>query len=129
MPSYDRALHALRSWLDSWSGIGHVAAVMARHGYDEKGWGRRSTRPDGALPDKRDGHRVGAHAVAGGASGSVGCAEQPSVKRMRQPRGFRLWKVRRTPSSILSMRGESSTTCAPTAVPTMSRTPRRNFTM
>ncbi len=25
MPSYDRALHALRSWLDSWSGLGHVA--------------------------------------------------------------------------------------------------------
>jgi hypothetical protein len=45
MPSYDRALHALRSWLDSWSGIGHVAVGMARQGYDlqltrydEKGW-------------------------------------------------------------------------------------------
>jgi hypothetical protein len=25
MPSYDRALHALRTWLDSWPGIGHVA--------------------------------------------------------------------------------------------------------
>jgi hypothetical protein len=25
MPSYDRALHALGSWLDSWAGIGHVA--------------------------------------------------------------------------------------------------------
>ena len=24
-PSYDLALYALRSWLDSWSGIGHVA--------------------------------------------------------------------------------------------------------
>jgi hypothetical protein len=24
LPSYDRALHALRTWLDSWSGIGHV---------------------------------------------------------------------------------------------------------
>jgi hypothetical protein len=34
MPSYDRALHALRSWLDSWSGIGHVAVGMARQGYD-----------------------------------------------------------------------------------------------
>ena len=32
MPSYDRALHALRSWLDSWSGIGHVAVGMARQG-------------------------------------------------------------------------------------------------
>ena len=45
MPSYDRALHALRNWLDSWSGIGHVAVGMARQAYDlqltrydEKGW-------------------------------------------------------------------------------------------
>jgi len=45
MPSYHRALLALRSWLDSWSGIGHVTAGMARQGYDlqltrydEKGW-------------------------------------------------------------------------------------------
>jgi hypothetical protein len=45
MPSYDRALWALRSWLDSWSGIGHVAVSMARQGYDlqltrydERGW-------------------------------------------------------------------------------------------
>jgi hypothetical protein len=45
LPSYDRALHALRSWLDSWSGIGHVAVGMARQGYDlqltrydERGW-------------------------------------------------------------------------------------------
>jgi len=34
MPSYDRALHALRTWLDSWSGIGHVAVGMHRQGYD-----------------------------------------------------------------------------------------------
>jgi hypothetical protein len=45
MPSYDRALHALRTWLDSWPGVGHVAVGMARQGYDlqltrydEKGW-------------------------------------------------------------------------------------------
>jgi hypothetical protein len=45
LPSYDRALHALRNWLDSWSGIGRVAVGMARQGYDlqltrydEKGW-------------------------------------------------------------------------------------------
>jgi len=30
MPSYPRALHALRTWLDSWPGIGHVA-VGIRH--------------------------------------------------------------------------------------------------
>ena len=45
LPSYDRALHALRTWLDSWAGIGRVAVGMARQGYDlqltrydEKGW-------------------------------------------------------------------------------------------
>ena len=45
MPSLDRALHALRTWLDCWSGIGHVVVGMARQGYDlqltrydEKGW-------------------------------------------------------------------------------------------
>jgi hypothetical protein len=44
-PFYDRALHALRSWLDSWAGIGHVAVGMHRQGYDlqltqydERGW-------------------------------------------------------------------------------------------
>ena len=45
MPSYDRALWALRFWLDSWAGIGAIATGMARQGYDlqltrydEKGW-------------------------------------------------------------------------------------------
>jgi hypothetical protein len=45
MPSYDRALHALRTWLDSWAGIGQVAVGMHRQGfdlqltqYDERGW-------------------------------------------------------------------------------------------
>jgi hypothetical protein len=45
IPSYDRALHALRSWLDSWAGIGHGAVGMRRQGfdlqltqYDERGW-------------------------------------------------------------------------------------------
>ena len=45
MPSYDRALHALRTWLDSWAGIGHVAVGMRRQGYDlqltqydDRGW-------------------------------------------------------------------------------------------
>jgi hypothetical protein len=43
--SYDRALHALRTWLDSWAGIGHVTVGMHRQGYDlqltqydERGW-------------------------------------------------------------------------------------------
>jgi hypothetical protein len=45
MSSYDRALHVLRAWLDSWPCIGHVAVGMARQGYDlqltrydERGW-------------------------------------------------------------------------------------------
>jgi hypothetical protein len=45
LPSYDRALWALRMWLDSWSGIGHVAVGMHRQGYDlqltqydDRGW-------------------------------------------------------------------------------------------
>jgi hypothetical protein len=45
MPSYDRALYGLRTWLDSWAGIGRVAIGMARQGYDlqltrydERGW-------------------------------------------------------------------------------------------
>jgi len=34
LPSYDRALWALRTWLDSWTGIGHVLdahPVRCRH--------------------------------------------------------------------------------------------------
>ena len=45
LASYDRSLHALRTWLDSWAGIGRVAVGMARQGYDlqltrydERGW-------------------------------------------------------------------------------------------
>ena len=45
LPSYDRALWALRTWLDSWSGIGHVTVDMHRQGndlqltrYDNRGW-------------------------------------------------------------------------------------------
>ena len=30
LPSYDRALHALRFWLDSWDGLGRIALGMAR---------------------------------------------------------------------------------------------------
>jgi len=54
MPSYDRALHALRTWLDSWSGIGHVAVGMARQD-----------------ATTLDGHRMGSHAVACDAAGGV----------------------------------------------------------
>ncbi len=44
-PSHDRALWALRTWLDSWAGIGRIAVGMAHQGYDlqltrydERGW-------------------------------------------------------------------------------------------
>ena len=44
-PSYDRALWALRFWLDSWRGIDDVERGMERQGfdlqltrYDERGW-------------------------------------------------------------------------------------------
>src|SRR3989449_9961923 len=70
MPSYDRALHALRTWLDSWSGIGHVAVGMARQGYDlqltrydEKGW-RAMSYTSGKLAHERNRHRMGPHTVA-----------------------------------------------------------------
>ena len=87
MPSYDRALHALRTLLDSWAGIGHVAVGMARQGYDlqltrydEKGW--RATFYTTGMEHSRtsDGHRMGAHAVARDAAGGVGGA------RERRPR-------------------------------------------
>ena len=33
-PPYDHALWALRTWLDSWSGIGRIAVGMHRQGFD-----------------------------------------------------------------------------------------------
>jgi hypothetical protein len=39
MPLYDRVLRALRTWLDSWSGVGHVAAGMDRQSYDLQRYG------------------------------------------------------------------------------------------
>jgi hypothetical protein len=45
MSSYDRALWALRTWLDSWAGIGRIAVGMASQGYklqltqyDDRDW-------------------------------------------------------------------------------------------
>jgi hypothetical protein len=45
MPSYDCALRALRTWLESWPGVGHVAIGMHRQGFDlqltqshDRGW-------------------------------------------------------------------------------------------
>jgi hypothetical protein len=44
-PSYDRSLWALRTWLDSWSGIGRVVVGMARQGYDLQLTRYDETRP------------------------------------------------------------------------------------
>ena len=80
IPSYDRALWALRTWLDSWPGIGHVAVGMHRQGfdlqltqYDERGW-RATFYTTGMelLADQRDRRRVGAHTVERDAAGGVG---------------------------------------------------------
>ena len=55
-PSYDHALHELRTWLDSWAGIGRIAVGMARQGYD-----LQLTRYD-----ERDGLGVGAYTLSSG---------------------------------------------------------------
>src|SRR5262245_16192273 len=45
MPSHHPALHTVRSYLDSWAGLGRIAVGMAHQGYDlqltrydERGW-------------------------------------------------------------------------------------------
>jgi hypothetical protein len=89
MPSYDRALHALRSWLDSWPGVGHVAVGMHRQGYDlqltpydDRGW--RATFYTTGMehsPTSATGTAWGAHAVARDAAGGVGGVEEVLVAR------------------------------------------------
>ena len=63
-PSYDRSLWALRTRLDSWSGVGRVAVGMAHQGYDlqltrydARGWrGRiRLLSDDGGCPTSTSG--------------------------------------------------------------------------
>jgi len=96
MPSYDRALDALRTWLDSWSGIGHVVVGMVRQGfdlqltrYDEKLASHILCDRDGAPAYERDGHGLGAGAVAGGAEGGVG-----GVREQRPMTGRRKARLR-----------------------------------
>jgi hypothetical protein len=70
-PPYDRALWALRTWLDSWSGIGRIALGMHRQGfdlqltqYDERGW--RATFYTTGMehsPTSATGTGKGAHAL------------------------------------------------------------------
>jgi hypothetical protein len=67
LPSYDRALHALRTWLDAWSGIGRIAVGMAHLGldiqltrYDERSWRATFYTTGWSIRHERDRHRVGA---------------------------------------------------------------------
>jgi hypothetical protein len=81
MPSYARALHALRTWLDSWSGIGHVAVGMAHQGfdlqltrYDERGW--RATFYTAGMEHSPTSATGTGYAVARDATGGVGGAQE-----------------------------------------------------
>jgi hypothetical protein len=73
MPSYDRALWALRTWLDSWPGVGHVAVgMLARDVLHDR---------HGTLTDERDRHRLGADAVVRGAARGVAARQGEVAKR------------------------------------------------
>jgi hypothetical protein len=78
-PSYDPALWALRTWLDSWAGIGRIAVGMARQGYDlqltrydERGWRATFYTTGMSIRPRADGHRMGPRAAARDAAGGVG---------------------------------------------------------
>jgi len=68
MLSYDSALWTLRTWLDSWSGVGYVAVGMHRQGYDlqltqydDRGWRATfSTTGMEHSPTSATGTRLGA---------------------------------------------------------------------
>jgi hypothetical protein len=95
LPSYDRALWALRTWLDSWEGLGHVAVGTARQRYDlqltryaERGW--RATFYTAGMehsPTSATGtgwERTPWHAVQGG----LGSADQGRVEYSSPDRGL-----------------------------------------
>src|SRR5262249_7934451 len=80
LPSYDRALWAVRTWLDSWPGIGHVAVGMHRQGfdlqltqYDERGW-RATFYATGMQPPR---------------TGAPGAGGEPTPWRAAQRAAFR----------------------------------------
>jgi len=83
MLSYDRALWALRTWFDSWPGVGHVAVGMDRRGFDlqltqyDDRWWRATFYTTGMehSPTSATGTGVGARAVARDAAGGVGGVE------------------------------------------------------
>jgi hypothetical protein len=72
-------LPALRSWLDSWPGIGAVRVGMHRQGYDLQltRLARDLLRDGrGALADERHRVGVGDDALASGSGGGAGRAEE-----------------------------------------------------
>src|SRR5262245_65946230 len=80
-PPYDRAPWALRAWLDSWPGIGHVAVGMHRQGfdlqlrqYDERDGGRPFTRREWNTRPRARRARLRGHAMARDPAGGVGGA-------------------------------------------------------
>ena len=89
-----RSLLALvRVWLGTWSGIGLVAAGMARQGYDlsltrydERGW--RATfyvKRDGALGHGRDRLGLRVYPLGGSTASRVGDASGRMIPRRRGP--------------------------------------------
>lgn len=48
LPSYGSALRALRTWLDSWAGIGHVAVRIHRQGFYTTGMAHSPTSVTGS---------------------------------------------------------------------------------
>jgi len=88
MPSYDRALWALRTWLDSWTGIGHVAVGMHRQGYDlqltqydERGWSSWAAMPARLLgQSRRQSPKMNSSGV-----GSLSGGYRPAVQICRGP--------------------------------------------
>jgi hypothetical protein len=82
LPSNDHALHVLRSWLDSWSGIGPHRRGMHRQGfdlqltqYDDRAGARPSyTTGMEHSPTSATSTGWGAHALARDAAGGVGGA-------------------------------------------------------
>ena len=114
MPYYDRALWALRAWLDSWTGIGRIAVGMHRQGfdlqlkqYDDRGW--RATfyttgmehSPTSATGTAWE-RRAVARDVAGGSRGAQTCRRLPSLRTLRS---------RNTPAPRRTVMGKALPIC------------------
>ena len=90
LPSDDRALWALRTWLDSWPGIGRVAVGMHRQGFDlqltesdERGW--RATFYTTGMEHSPSGRRGGRSTKSGRPHDGGPAERQTAVDRLFQP--------------------------------------------